>query len=180
MRNKQKAFTLIELLVALTVVGVLVGIAVPGFKSQVVNNQSVVLGEQMTDAINYARSEALKRGKMVTLCPSNDAGEDCGSVWKNGWLVVVDTAATETTKPPKVATPTTTSILRRWEKSPAAASIVMTDTSRQFIRFTGLGTLARTDGTSAEVTTKISGCTTAKVIKINVTGMLSISTAACN
>ena len=180
MMKNQHAFTLIELMVTLAVFAILIGIALPSFQTQIVNNRSLVLADELVGALNYARTEALKRGKSITFCPTNSAGTDCGTDWKSGWLVVVDTAASEITKPPVVAN--SEAILKRWEARNSATMITMDTSSRQFIRFTGAGTLARTEGAAAAViTAKIDQCKSdsARVITIALSGMLTTTHAQC-
>jgi type IV fimbrial biogenesis protein FimT len=180
MLKTQKAFTLIELMVTLSVFGVLAFLALPSFQKQIANNQSLLLSDEMTAALNFARTEAIKRGKFVTLCPANADGTNCGTDWLNGWLVVVDTAASETTKPPTVANDT--AILRRWERRDNTSSIVFTPSTRQFIRYTGLGVLARAEGdNSATITLKVNNCSgnAKKIITISLSGMLTTASVPC-
>lgn len=178
MLKKQTAFTLIELLVSLSVFAILVGIAMPSFQTQVANNRTLVLAEELVGAINFARTEAVKRGRAVTFCPINTAKNGCGSDWKNGWFVVVDTAAAETTKPPLVAD--ADAILKRWEK-PNSAAVLTVANSRAFVRFNGTGTLARTETTAVTITEQVGKCTqdSARVIKVSVAGMITTERSTC-
>ena len=47
-------------------------------------------------AINFARTEAIKRGQSITLCKST-TGDACSTVntifWENGWIAFVDSNA---------------------------------------------------------------------------------------
>lgn len=177
MLKNQKAFTLIELMVTLSIFAILAFLALPSFQSQIANNKSLALADEFTGALNYARSEALKRGKSITLCPANTAGTACGSNWNDGWLAVIDTAATETTKPPIVANDD--AILRRWE---ANKSTIELSDSRGFIRYTGLGALARVEGTAkALITLSVDKCSgkAKRTITIALSGMLTTETLPC-
>lgn len=179
MLKNQKAFTLIELLVTLSILGILAAMAVPSFQDQIIKNQSSALAEDMLGALNFARLEAVKRGKPVTFCPSNDNGDDCGNDWKNGWLVIVDTAVTETTKPPVVANQT--AVLRRWDSINTNANMVFSE-GREFIRFNGLGSLARVEGVNpAVITTKIYNCKgpVARNITVSPSGMVTNRSDEC-
>lgn len=91
MEPKPKGFTLIELLVTLSVAAILLTIAVPNFQTFVLNNRIANQANMMLVALNYARSEAVKRGGTVTVCPSSN-GTSCsgGTSWSSGWIVFVD------------------------------------------------------------------------------------------
>ena len=104
--------TLIELLVTMAIVAILLGVGIPNFQS--VSNSIRMKSEMFSflSDINYARSEAIKRGQSVWICSSPD-GLSCSdvgsgtSVWTAGRLIYVDTTNTGL-----VQTPPTTSILR--------------------------------------------------------------------
>jgi len=180
MLKNQKAFTFVELIVTLVVFATLTALALPSFQHQIANNRSMTLTEDMIDALNYARTEALKRGAFVTFCPVNNtvpaSVTGCGSNWLNGWMVVVDTAASATTKPPVVA-----DILRRWESRDSNTSITMDSSSRTFIRYTNLGTLAPADNSSATITLQVKNCTANAqyVVTISASGMLTKKQNPC-
>ncbi len=85
--------TLIEIMVALAIVAILMLVAVPGFQSMIQNNRALTLSSDFVSALNYARSEAIRRGQFVSVCPATDTDYDtCGAAtqWVNGWLVFVD------------------------------------------------------------------------------------------
>jgi type IV fimbrial biogenesis protein FimT len=84
-------FTLIELMVSLTVAGILVGIAVPAFRSFLQNDRDTGQINSLVGSLSYARSEAVKRASPngVTVCPSLD-GLQCdpaATSWVEGWIV---------------------------------------------------------------------------------------------
>lgn len=83
--------TLIELLSAVTVAAILLAIAVPSFRlySQGVRLSDATNG--LVTTLNRARSEAVTRGRPVTVCASNDQASCAGAeVWTNGWIVFND------------------------------------------------------------------------------------------
>lgn len=88
--NASSGFTMIELLVALLIAGVLLGLALPSFQdtieSGITNSQTKVL----LTTLNLARSEAIKRGTEVGLCPSDDSADCSAGSWSDGWIVFVD------------------------------------------------------------------------------------------
>ncbi|MCX7110435.1 MAG: GspH/FimT family pseudopilin [Proteobacteria bacterium] len=83
-------FTLIELLVTIAMIAIVTAIGVPAFKDTVRNN---VLTAGMNDFIatlNFARSEAVKRGVTVT-ARKTSASTSVG--WESGWEVFTDADA---------------------------------------------------------------------------------------
>lgn len=87
--KKTAGFTLIELLIVITLAAVLIGIALPSYQALIASSRTTTQINQLLAAINFARSEAILRHKVVTLCKSMN-GKSCGGEWKNGWIVFVD------------------------------------------------------------------------------------------
>lgn len=87
-------FTLIELMVTISVAAILLVIAVPNFQTFVLNNRITGQANDMMTALNYARSEAIKRGLPVSMCSSIPTGATsicAGSTnWGTGWIVFAD------------------------------------------------------------------------------------------
>ncbi len=86
---KNFGFTLVELLVTLTLLAVLLTLAVPTYNSLVSDTRTTTQVSRLVSAINFARSEAITRHVIVTLCASSDQ-RSCGNDWSQGWLVFVD------------------------------------------------------------------------------------------
>ncbi len=88
---KKYGFTLIELLVTLSVAGILLAIAVPNFQTFMLNSRITAQANEFLTALNYARSEAVKRGVTVTVCSSSSPATCAASTnWAQGWMVFVD------------------------------------------------------------------------------------------
>lgn len=87
--KQEHGVTLIELMVTLTIAVVLLTIAVPSFVTFMKSNNLSSQANDLIASINYARSEAIKRGVSVTMCPSSN-GTSCLGTWSNGWLIFVD------------------------------------------------------------------------------------------
>lgn len=66
-------FTLIELLVALAVLAILLGIGVPVFGKAVASSRQLTSVNQLVADLNFARSHAITRGRMITLCAGEQA-----------------------------------------------------------------------------------------------------------
>lgn len=85
-------YTLTELLIALMLSIILVVVALPVYRDLTSNNRKQTQVTQLVAAINFARSEAISRHSIVTLCKTKDANQ-CGGEWDDGWLVFVDKKA---------------------------------------------------------------------------------------
>jgi type IV fimbrial biogenesis protein FimT len=84
-------FTMIELLMTMVVAGILLGIAMPAFRSFVLNDRDIGQINSLVSSLNYARSEAVKVASPtgITVCPSG-GGAVCAPAapWSGGWIVV--------------------------------------------------------------------------------------------
>jgi type IV fimbrial biogenesis protein FimT len=85
-----RGFTLIELMVTIALAGILLGLGVPSFIEMYVRNRLATYSNDFTGSVNYARSEAIRRGKPVSICRRNTDATCIGGSWSNGWLVVVN------------------------------------------------------------------------------------------
>ena len=91
--NKNKGYSLIELLVSLAILGILLAVSLPNFQDTIESNVTNSQAKLFMTTLNLARSEAIKRGTNVGICPSND-GLDCDAAsWSTGWVVFVDVNA---------------------------------------------------------------------------------------
>lgn len=67
-------FTLIELMVTLAVAAVLLTIAVPSFRRITVSNRLTTSANEVVNALQTARMEAIKRNAHTQLCSNSSAG----------------------------------------------------------------------------------------------------------
>jgi type IV fimbrial biogenesis protein FimT len=90
--ERPRGFTLPELMFALAIVVGLLGWAIPGFGEFRRNAARTREVNQFIQAIYLARSEAIKRNSVVSLCPSVDGGTcaPAGTPWHRGWIVFVN------------------------------------------------------------------------------------------
>jgi type IV fimbrial biogenesis protein FimT len=86
--NKISGFTLLEMLVVITIAGFLLTVAVPAFQTVIADQRSTANVNELVESLILARSEAIKRGRYVTVCKSSD-GSTCTSAsdWNDGWIV---------------------------------------------------------------------------------------------
>lgn len=143
-KQSQKAFTLTELLIVLVVMGVVLQLALPNFRTAVSNSRSTGIGGELIAALTLARTEAVKRAKWVSVCPTTN-GSSCGlsTDWAKGWIVYVDSAVSDMDT--AATTLTGANIIRVWSDIPSGAVITATksSTALSYIRFNPSGLLAR-------------------------------------
>lgn len=84
-----RGFSIVELMIALAVAAILVALAVPSFRGVIMNSNVTELNNELTYALNLARSEAVRRGTVVEV---KSAGG--GASWNSGWSVIADTGYT--------------------------------------------------------------------------------------
>ena len=97
MSIRGRGFTLVELMVTVSILAILLAIGVPNFRNFMLKQQVAADADTLSSAFRLARSEALKRGGVVTICPSPDPSADtpaCVSAattnWSTGWLIFID------------------------------------------------------------------------------------------
>lgn len=96
---RQRGFTLGELLTTMTVVGLSLSFAVPGFNTIVNNNRRATGVNQLVSTMYLARSEAITRNVQITVCPSQ-SGTGCqGIPWNQGWILFADANSDRTVDP---------------------------------------------------------------------------------
>lgn len=95
---KNRGFTLIELMVTVSVLAILITVAVPGFADLIRNTQAKAMTNGIVAALQFARSEAIKRNQQVNVCPGGVIA-DCAATpaapgaWADGWVVYVNGTA---------------------------------------------------------------------------------------
>ncbi|MBN8480628.1 MAG: GspH/FimT family pseudopilin [Xanthomonadales bacterium] len=165
-----RGFTLIELLVTISIMAILAAIAFPSFSYSLRNNRVGTQTNELLAALNYARNEAVTRGRGVTICAADTSTgampTDCGSAsdWKTGWMVFLDSSTGS-------SAPTVGDRLRMWEGNPK--NDLETDAGEVFIRFDPRGQ-AIADGTPAEITFTLkpaSDCSNDQQRRITVTAL---------
>jgi len=63
--NKNRGVSMIELIVSLTIVGIVLGIAMPGFVNWLGDRQIQAVGSSIVDGMHLARSKAIERNTSV-------------------------------------------------------------------------------------------------------------------
>ena len=89
-------FTLVELLVTIVVLTILLGLAVPAFRSFMQNDQQWTQTSNLVVGLNTARSEAIKNDTFISaaipggaqICTSSNGLACTGTPWNQGWIVL--------------------------------------------------------------------------------------------
>ena len=86
--RQQQGVTLPELLVSLSVIATLTTGTISQLYGLIQENRMVAEVNLFVTALHLARSEAVKHGRRVVLCPSMDK-VNCGnsSAWSHGWML---------------------------------------------------------------------------------------------
>jgi type IV fimbrial biogenesis protein FimT len=70
--NRQSGFTLVELMVTIAIAAILLGLGVPSFRTLIENNRIAAASNDIVTALQFARSEAVKRAVLVDFCGTAD------------------------------------------------------------------------------------------------------------
>jgi type IV fimbrial biogenesis protein FimT len=90
--ERHRGHTLLEMLVAVALVATTLGYGVPAFRTLSLDTARTREVNAFVHALYLARSEAIKRNGVVSLCPSRD-GDLCasaGTPWHSGWILFVN------------------------------------------------------------------------------------------
>lgn len=84
-------FSLIELLVVIAIAAVLGSLAVPSFQGLIASSNLTSTTNDLIATLARAKSDAIRRGKRVTVCMSAD-GAACTTTgaWTQGWIMFND------------------------------------------------------------------------------------------
>jgi type IV fimbrial biogenesis protein FimT len=88
--RRPAGFTLVELMVTIVVLSILLGLAVPAFRSFMQNDQQWAQQNNLLLALNTARSEAIKNDLTAgaQVCSSTDGATCTRTPWEQGWIVL--------------------------------------------------------------------------------------------
>jgi type IV fimbrial biogenesis protein FimT len=90
-------WTLVELVVVVAVGALLLAAAVPAWGDWLAGAEVANHAHRLATSMTLARTEAIKRGQHVNLCPAADGRRCAGAAgWDSGWLVHVDADADAT------------------------------------------------------------------------------------
>jgi type IV fimbrial biogenesis protein FimT len=149
MKQEMRGFTIIELMVVVALVGIIASFAVPSFQTMIANSRLASASNDLVGVVNFARAEAVKRGRSVFVSPTS------GTDWADGVSVWMDTGSMD-------GVMQASEELRRTNAMPGDVSI---SPSASIMQFTGSGMLPNgasaisidlCDGRAGETGTRIS------------------------
>ena len=162
--SHDRGFTLIELVITITLIGILLALAAPGFRQLTLNQGVKTAAFDLVSALQYARSEAIKRPSEAVTLKSGAASD---GAWSTGWRLL-DGAGDN---------------LRSWT---VASNITVTDkngTPLTQITFGKDGHLAATMAATPKIEVKSSTTTSGvgpRCIKVDLVGRPTATMAACS
>jgi type IV fimbrial biogenesis protein FimT len=80
-------FTLTELIISVSVMAILLALAVPSFRDAGLSSELRASANSLIASTNLARSEAIKRNAVTTLCVSSDGSTCTAGSWEAGWIL---------------------------------------------------------------------------------------------
>ncbi|HEU4623254.1 MAG TPA: GspH/FimT family pseudopilin [Steroidobacteraceae bacterium] len=171
MKHATRGFTLIELMTAILVLGILLGFAVPSYREMTRNNRIAAAQNDFVAALALARSEALRRGRTVSICPSTD-GTGCATAadWKSGWIVFEDADGTLGTVDTKDV------VLQKWGALAGETTFTTTATSLTYAP-TGMQTPIGTKTFKVSAASCIGS--KARLVSVGPIGSVTTTAATC-
>ncbi|MDZ7790740.1 MAG: GspH/FimT family pseudopilin [Xanthomonadales bacterium] len=147
--NRIQGFTVIELMITMAVLVILLAVAVPSFRAVIQSNRVTASTNQLLTALNFARSEAVKRGQVVSLCMADTSSPPkCqtggGDDWANGWLAFLNPSGSAS------YSSYSDDVLRVWDPLPDDIELEVNDTDvaeTRRVDYQPMGNVD-TDGTS--------------------------------
>ena len=156
MKPNSRGFTLIELMITITVAAILLGVGIPTFREFTRNNAVTAAHNDLVTSFGYARSEALRRSRPVSVCASAD-GATCGDAadWTTGWIAFTDRSTAGTLDG-------TDELLQVWQRS--NDFLEYNSGGNSFVQYDSTGMAL----SAVSIELKYSGCTGEKGRRTNV------------
>lgn len=165
--KKNSGFTLIEMLIAIAIAAILLAVGVPSFNQIIRDNRATTQTNEVATALAIARSEALRRARSVSVCPSTNNTSCSGSNWAVGWIVVLDGNNS--------GAPNVSEVLRAF----SAMNGSTTPVAPTHIRYLSSGMLNATAVQTIDVRPEGCAGTERRSISISTTGRVSVTRIAC-
>ncbi len=99
-QSRHSGYSLVEVMIVVGILGVMAAMAIPSFTHMKERREVNAMVTALNADIRLTKTEAVKRGRRVTVCPTqtpDDAVPACGRLgddWAEGWVVFVDDGPT--------------------------------------------------------------------------------------
>lgn len=172
---------MLELVITIALLAIVTALAAPSFRNAIQNNRVTAQSNDFVLAMQLARTEAVKRGRPVSVCASDVAGGGdepvCGDDWSLGWMVFLDAEASAGD-----GGVTVEERIRVWRPVNENVEVDVPD-SVEFLRYLPRGNIDVASGAAFPfvITMDIDGCTgdQAREIRMTRTGNASVTRVAC-
>jgi len=152
--SRERGFTLLELMVGIAIVVLSLAIVAPGFADWIQNSKVRSYAESLQNALQFARSEAVRRNTTVTFQTADTLDNTCSlTITGSYWVVSAGAANASGACGTSVSDPTSNAISTSagpfvLQAGPTATSLssVTLLATQPVIAFNGLGQLTTTSG----------------------------------
>lgn len=126
----QAGFSLTELLVTISITALLMAIGIPSYRYVTYSNRVSTQINSLLGDMQFARSEAVKEGWAVSMCPASTDYSSCVTTtsWQGGWIIFSDVNNNHIIA-------SSTNILRVRQKFPNPLDTLVADSTMQFVTF---------------------------------------------
>jgi type IV fimbrial biogenesis protein FimT len=177
--TKLRGFTVIELMIVLVITSILLTIAVPAFNKTIRDNRVLTGTSNLASGIAFAKSEAVRRSRMVTLCPStNSTSCDTAATFDKGWAVMVELPTTAKLGAPSADTSVGTAGVLMGGQAIQNATASKTVGTNNWIRFSARGLADEAVTLQVKPSTCATG-TAFQEISVGLAGRVSITKKTC-
>ena len=167
-RGPAAGFTLLELMITLTIIGILAVIAIPNFRTFLMNQRRDSVVDALVASLHYARNQALNLDQNTTLCAGTPGISCTGGSWATGWEVVQ-------AQPSAASVVLTTHVLQATSSVPALTAV----NGSSGLQFTGNGLVtfvpALAGGIELLKVCDSRGAASARAVEINRAGYVQSS-----
>lgn len=163
-RRRVSGFTLLELMITLTVAAILTAIALPSFRSFVLNVRRDSVVDSLVASLQYSRNQALNLDQSTSVCAGTTGTTCTNGLWSAGWMVITHPA---NASPVLLATHS----LSATSSTPALRALNGT----QAFTFNGKGLVSNLTNPETMIVCDSRGASYARAVEINSAGYVQSS-----